>query len=195
VVAAAVFLAVVGLGWTLGRVADDDPAQAEPTAGDATPPSGDVGLPPLLTGSILITGADQLDGLSVAVATKYLEAQPLVVAELSGPGLDLGLGPFCDGQQGIDIGQSDRPITAEEANACALNGIGYVELAVAVDAVTGDELYLYVSNAASEVTQDFVTFYLNHGLADTVTEVGQIPLDEATLALTLTTWQAAFPES
>jgi phosphate transport system substrate-binding protein len=57
-----------------------------------------------------------------------------VSISVDGPGTGDGFVLFCDGE--TDISDASRPIEQEEADACAANGIEYVELAIAFDGIT-----------------------------------------------------------
>ncbi len=61
------------------------------------------------------------------------EVAPNVAITVDGPGTGDGFELFCAGE--TDISDASRPIEQEEIDACAENGVEYVELEVAIDGI------------------------------------------------------------
>lgn len=88
-----------------------------------------------LTGTITISGSSTVLPISSLVAELFNEdVGPNVAITVDGPGTGDGFVLFCDGE--TDISDASRPIEQEEADACAKNGIEYVELPIAFDGIT-----------------------------------------------------------
>jgi phosphate transport system substrate-binding protein len=99
----------------------------DPTTTTEAAPSG-------LSGSIAISGSSTVQPISRRVAEAFREANPDVVISVSGPGTGEGFAQFCQGA--TDVSDASRPISSSEAQACAVNGIEYVELEIAVDGIS-----------------------------------------------------------
>jgi phosphate transport system substrate-binding protein len=88
-----------------------------------------------LSGTIVISGSSTVLPISSLVAELFNEdVSSDVSITVDGPGTGDGFVLFCDGE--TDISDASRPIEPEEADACAKNGIEYVELPVAFDGIT-----------------------------------------------------------
>jgi phosphate transport system substrate-binding protein len=87
-----------------------------------------------LEGTIVISGSSTVQPISTIVAEVFNETNPDVNISVDGPGTGDGFALFCEGD--TDISDASRPIEPEEADACAANGIEYVELEVAFDGIT-----------------------------------------------------------
>jgi phosphate transport system substrate-binding protein len=88
-----------------------------------------------LTGTLTISGSSTVLPISSLVAEQFNgSVAPNVSISVDGPGTGDGFVLFCDGK--TDISDASRPIEQEEADACASNGIEYVELAIAFDGIT-----------------------------------------------------------
>jgi phosphate transport system substrate-binding protein len=88
-----------------------------------------------LSGTITISGSSTVLPISSLVAELFNEdVSSDVSITVDGPGTGDGFVLFCDGE--TDISDASRPIEPEEVDACAANGIEYVELAVGVDGIT-----------------------------------------------------------
>jgi len=88
-----------------------------------------------LRGTIVISGSSTVLPISSLVAELFNEdVSSDVSITVDGPGTGDGFVLFCDGE--TDISDASRPIEPEEADACAANGIEYVELPVAFDGIT-----------------------------------------------------------
>lgn len=95
---------------------------------------GGVEAPSGLTGTITISGSSTVQPISALVAELFNETNPDVAISVDGPGTGDGFALFCAGE--TDISDASRPIEQEEADACASNGVGFVELEVAFDGIT-----------------------------------------------------------
>lgn len=88
------------------------------------------------TGRIIkIDGSSTVFPISYEAARRYRQEvadAPAIAVSFSGTGG--GFEQFCAGT--IDINNASRPITVEEMENCKANGIRYIELPVALDAIT-----------------------------------------------------------
>ena len=103
--------------------------------GDETGPTGGGTGPTSLEGTITISGSSTVQPITSLVAELFNEdVSDRVAISVDGPGTSDGFILFCDGE--IDIQDASRAIEQEEIDACAANGVEYVELAVAFDGIT-----------------------------------------------------------
>ncbi|HEU4527527.1 MAG TPA: substrate-binding domain-containing protein [Actinomycetota bacterium] len=87
-----------------------------------------------LSGTIVISGSSTVLPISSLVAELFNEeVAPNVAITVDGPGTGDGFELFCAGE--TDISDASRPIEQEEIDACAENGIEYIELEVAIDGI------------------------------------------------------------
>ncbi|MFT4946620.1 MAG: phosphate transport system substrate-binding protein [Natronomonas sp.] len=85
--------------------------------------------------SINIAGSSTVFPLLSAMAENYQRANPGVSVDISSTGSGGGFSNyFCPGD--TDFNNASRPIQPEEAELCAENGVEYIELVVATDALT-----------------------------------------------------------
>jgi phosphate transport system substrate-binding protein len=90
---------------------------------------------PDLTGTITVSGSSTVQPITSLVAELFNEdVAPGVAVTVDGPGTSDGFVLFCDGDS--DVQDASRPIEQEEIDACAANGVEYVELPVAFDGIT-----------------------------------------------------------
>ena len=88
-----------------------------------------------LSGSINIAGSSTVFPLMSAVAEDFAEDNPEVQIDISSTGSGGGFANFfCVGE--TDFNNASRPIKREEEELCAENGVEYVELIAATDALT-----------------------------------------------------------
>lgn len=88
-----------------------------------------------LSGSINIAGSSTVFPLMSAVAEDFAEQHPDVDPDISSTGSGGGFSNyFCVGE--TDFNNASRPIQEEEEQLCADNGVEYVELIAATDALT-----------------------------------------------------------
>jgi phosphate transport system substrate-binding protein len=85
-------------------------------------------------GVIRIDGSSTVYPLSVAVAQEFQKAHPDVRIDVAFSGTGAGFERFCKNES--DFQDASRPISAREVEACKASGVGYLELPVALDAVT-----------------------------------------------------------
>lgn len=88
-----------------------------------------------LHGMVRIDGSSTVYPISEAVAEEFMRSRPgraRITLGVSGTGG--GLRKFCRGES--DITDASRPITREEADVCAKAGIDFIELPIALDAIT-----------------------------------------------------------
>jgi phosphate transport system substrate-binding protein len=87
-----------------------------------------------LEGSITISGSSTVQPVSTAVQELFNAGSPGVAISVDGPGTGDGFALFCAGE--IDIADASRAIEQDEIDACAANGVNYVELKVALDGLS-----------------------------------------------------------
>lgn len=88
-----------------------------------------------LTGTITISGSSTVQPITSLVAELFNEeVAPGVAISVDGPGTSDGFVLFCDGE--TEVQDASRAIEQEEIDACAANGVEYVELPVAYDGIT-----------------------------------------------------------
>lgn len=129
-----VVLACIVAGLTVLAAAcggdDGTPASAEPAAGDSggSEASGD------LSGRIRIDGSSTVAPLTTLAAEEFQRDNSDVRITVGISGSGGGFERFCNGE--TDLSDASRAIEAEEARACADNGVDFVEFQVATDALT-----------------------------------------------------------
>lgn len=122
-------LAMIAVLAIVAAACGDDDGGGE--TGSTTGASGATAL----SGTIVISGSSTVLPISSLVAELFNEdVSSDVSITVDGPGTGDGFVLFCDGE--TDISDASRPIEPEEADACAANGIEYVELPVAFDGIT-----------------------------------------------------------
>lgn len=87
-----------------------------------------------VSGEVVISGSSTVQPISVAVAESFADVSPDVEVNVDGPGTSDGFELFCSGE--TDINDASRPIKEEEVQACADNGVEFVEIEVALDGIT-----------------------------------------------------------
>jgi phosphate transport system substrate-binding protein len=90
--------------------------------------SGDV------SGSLNVSGSSTVEPITSLVAEKFQAENPDVQVAVDGPGTSDGFELFCNGE--TDIQDASREISDDEVALCKDNGVDYVELPVALDALT-----------------------------------------------------------
>ena len=86
-----------------------------------------------LSGTIRIDGSSTVLPISEAVAEEFAKAHPKVQPTVGKSGTGGGFKKFANGE--IDITGASRPIREEEDALCKKNGIEYIEIPVAYDAM------------------------------------------------------------
>jgi len=89
---------------------------------------------PGLTGQIEADGSSTVFPLTTAVTEEFLKIHPAVKIAVAVSGTSGGFEKFCTGD--TDIQNASRPIAASEVSACEKNGVTFLEVPVAYDAVT-----------------------------------------------------------
>ncbi|OGO50516.1 MAG: hypothetical protein A2148_01075 [Chloroflexi bacterium RBG_16_68_14] len=95
---------------------------------------GDDGGGAGLSGTIVGDGSSTVFPITEAVAEEFGKAQPGVDVVVGISGTGGGFEKFCAGE--IEFNDASRPIKEDEAQACAGNGIEYVEFEVAFDGLS-----------------------------------------------------------
>ena len=85
-------------------------------------------------GEVNVSGSSTVEPISTRVAELFEDRRPDVVVHVDGPGTGDGFELFCNGE--TDVSDASRPIEAEEIEACAGNGIDFLELQVAFDGIS-----------------------------------------------------------
>lgn len=87
-----------------------------------------------VTGEVVVSGSSTVEPISSLVAESFVGANPDVRIAVDGPGTSDGFELFCNGES--DVSDASRPIEAEEIEACAEQGIDFIELKVAIDGIS-----------------------------------------------------------
>jgi len=87
-----------------------------------------------LSGRIIVDGSSTVFPISEAVAEEFRAKEPGVEVVVGISGTGGGFQKFCNGE--TDISDASRPIRQQEIDACRNNGIDFIELPVAFDALT-----------------------------------------------------------
>ncbi|MBE9157354.1 PstS family phosphate ABC transporter substrate-binding protein [Nodosilinea sp. LEGE 06152] len=87
-----------------------------------------------LSGTVLVDGSSTVFPISEAMAEEFGAAYPNVAVTVGVSGTGGGFKKFCAGE--TDITGASRPISQEEIDLCAQNGIEYIELPIALDGLT-----------------------------------------------------------
>jgi phosphate transport system substrate-binding protein len=122
----ALLLALTLLAAACGSDDDDDAASADTE--ETTDEGGG------LSGEIVVSGSSTVEPISIAVAEKFNEAYPDVDISVDGPGTGDGFELFCNGE--TDINDASSKVKPEQEEACAANGIEFIELRIGNDGIT-----------------------------------------------------------
>ncbi|MBL7662971.1 PstS family phosphate ABC transporter substrate-binding protein [bacterium] len=87
-----------------------------------------------LSGTIKVDGSSTVYPITEAVAEEFGSTHPDVKVTVGISGTGGGFKKFCAGE--TDISDASRPIKAAEIELCKKNGIEYIELPIAYDALT-----------------------------------------------------------
>ncbi len=127
-------LAIVAvLGLAAASCSSDDDG-GDTAATDTSAATSDEGGSGDVSGEVLVSGSSTVEPISTAVAESFAEQAPDVAVNVDGPGTGDGFELFCNGE--IDINDASRPIDAEEIQACADNGVEFIELEVGIDGIS-----------------------------------------------------------
>ena len=124
-VAVALVLSACGQGDTGAGETDD---AGETTAEETAAAAGGV------SGEIFASGSSTVEPITGTVAEAFAEQNPEFDYTVEGPGTGDGFELFCNGE--TDISDASRAIQEEEVQACADNGIEFLELQVAFDGLS-----------------------------------------------------------
>ncbi len=134
-------LAVVAAGCGGSDEESTDTAAATTEEAAATTEAADTGAAETteeaagsVSGTVEIDGSSTVGPLSTAAAEAFQGENPDTVVTVGISGTGGGFERFCAGE--TDISDASRQIDEEEAAICAEAGIEYVELPVAIDALT-----------------------------------------------------------
>ena len=116
--------AILALGVVAAACGSDEDAEADSSGSGG----GDV------SGEVNVSGSSTVQPISTAAGEAFQEANADVTVNVDGPGTGDGFELFCNGE--TDISDASRQIEQEEADACAANGIEYVELQIAYYGIT-----------------------------------------------------------
>jgi phosphate transport system substrate-binding protein len=137
---AAALLAVIAAGCGGGdedstdtAAATTEAAPAETTA-DTAPAETTEAPAEAVSGTVEADGSSTVGPLTTAAAELFQEQNPDAVVTVGISGTGGGFERFCAGE--TDISDASRPVKDEEAAICAENGIEFIELPVAIDALT-----------------------------------------------------------
>src|SRR5215475_1359177 len=86
-----------------------------------------------LSGSVTVVGSSTLQPFMSAAAGQFVERHPRVDLEVEDPGTGQGLFLLCDGR--APIASASRRISPAERKLCRQNGVDWVALPVARDAI------------------------------------------------------------
>jgi phosphate transport system substrate-binding protein len=87
-----------------------------------------------LSGAITADGSSTVYPLTTAVTEEFVRMHPAVKIAVSVSGTSGGFAKFCQGE--IDLQNASRPINPEEVAACTRQGVSFIEIPVAYDALT-----------------------------------------------------------
>lgn len=87
-----------------------------------------------MSGSVAVDGSSTVFPITEAMAEEYQAANPNVRVTVGVSGTGGGFKKFCAGE--TDISNASRPIKEEEIALCEENGIEYIEVPVAYDAIS-----------------------------------------------------------
>jgi phosphate transport system substrate-binding protein len=121
------YAGIVGAALALTMVAaacgdSDDPTDGSTDGGEA------------VTGSLNISGSSTVEPITSLVAEKFSAENPAVDIAVDGPGTSDGFELFCNGE--TDVSDASRQIDEEEVAACEANGVDFIELEIAQDALS-----------------------------------------------------------
>lgn len=109
------------LAAACGGGADSGDTPTEPAAGG-------------LSGEVFVSGSSTVEPISARNAEKFAAENQNVAISVDGPGTGDGFQIFCSGES--DVSDASRAIQQEEIDACAANGIEFIELKVGIDGLS-----------------------------------------------------------
>ena len=108
---------------------DESVTPTTAVSGSAATPTSEA-----LSGSIEVSGSSTVEPITALVAEKFNAAHPGVGISVEGPGTGDGFKRFCAGE--TDVSDASRAIKQTEIDACAEDGIEFVELKAAFDGIS-----------------------------------------------------------
>jgi phosphate transport system substrate-binding protein len=87
-----------------------------------------------VSGEVVVSGSSTVEPITSLAAENFSGANPDVNISVDGPGTSDGFELFCNGD--TDISDASRTIEQEEIDACAKEGIDFIELKIAIDGIT-----------------------------------------------------------
>jgi phosphate transport system substrate-binding protein len=84
-------------------------------------------------GNVVVSGSSTVEPITIAVAEQFAEIHQDVNVFVDGPGTGDGFELFCDGE--TDINDASSPIADEQIEACARNGVEFIELRIGNDGI------------------------------------------------------------
>ena len=123
-----VFALVACAGGAAAPTETEEPAPTEEAATEEAPATEEMMA---LSGEILIDGSSTVFPITEAVAEEFQAIYRDVRVSVGISGTGGGFEKFCNGETAIS--DASRPIKESEQEACAANGIEYIELPVAYD--------------------------------------------------------------
>lgn len=124
-------MAILAVFTLLAAACSSDSDSSSGSDGSATDGGTDGGD---VSGEVIISGSSTVQPISVAVAESFADVSPDVAVNVDGPGTSDGFELFCAGE--TDINDASRAIKEEEVQACADNGVEFIEIEVALDGIT-----------------------------------------------------------
>jgi len=124
----AVTLSLAACGGGTTTTTESPAADGAATSPEASPAASN------LSGAILADGSSTVYPVTEAMAEEFGKANPGVKVTVGTSGTGGGFEKFCGGE--TDISNASRPIKDTEVEKCKAAGIEYVEIPVAVDALT-----------------------------------------------------------
>ena len=85
-------------------------------------------------GTVIVDGSSTVYPITEAVAEKFQKENPNIKVTVAISGTGGGFKKFCRGE--TDMNNASRPIKDKEIEACRENGIEFIELPIAYDALT-----------------------------------------------------------
>jgi phosphate transport system substrate-binding protein len=120
---------------------DDEPAADEPVEAPVDEPGEAPAEEPMeepagepVSGTVVVSGSSTVEPISIAVAEKFAAANSDVDIAVDGPGTGDGFVLFCNGE--TDINDASSKVKPEQEEACAANGVEFVELQVGNDGIS-----------------------------------------------------------
>jgi phosphate transport system substrate-binding protein len=131
---AAAVAAVAALSLIAAACGDDDDSETSSTSAPDGAGATTAGGGGDLSGTVVVSGSSTVEPISIAVAEKFQAQYPDVDVSVDGPGTGDGFELFCNGE--TDINDASSKVKPEQEEACAENGIEFIELRIGNDGIT-----------------------------------------------------------